>query len=92
MKILNHKFLIEFNSLQPITHFRLHRYPHYSHLVWWKLSVLFGVENTCNECNGETELGETVCQSCYENNHCECGQRLEDAYGTPGDGFCVQCR
>jgi hypothetical protein len=32
------------------------------------------------------------CERCHEHRFCECGQRLEDAYGSPGDGFCVRCR
>lgn len=50
--------------------------------------------NYCEEC--EVEIPQVrysyFCDDCYENYHCECGQRLEDSYGSPGDGFCIKCR
>lgn len=48
---------------------------------------------TCNECHKEVEelYDHEMCLACVEYNFCECGQRLEDAWGSPGDGFCRRC-
>lgn len=91
MKLLNYIVEANLRSLQPITHFKIHKRPGYKHLVWWKLSVLYGWNQQCEECRVDVGL-ETLCESCFEHLFCECGQRLEDSYGTPGDGFCVRCR
>ena len=47
--------------------------------------------STCGE-NFTTSVVDQdgQCDQCF--NYCECGQRLEDAYGEPGDGFCIGCR
>lgn len=74
------------------TYVKLHKYNTYWHFVWGRLSVLGGPILECSECNVKCEVGEEVCQDCYEHSHCECGQVLEDAYGSPGDGFCIRCR
>lgn len=31
------------------------------------------------------------CDACFEYYYCECGKRLVDAYGSPGDGLCRSC-
>jgi len=36
--------------------------------------------------------GYDYCETHVDYYYCECGQRLEDAAGSPGDGFCVRCR
>ncbi len=47
----------------------------------------------CEIC--ETEINpkqdDDYCEACYTEHFCECGQRLEDAYGSPGDGLCRKC-
>lgn len=35
---------------------------------------------------------EGYCEACHEYRFCECGQLLEDSYGSPGDGFCRMCQ
>lgn len=61
---------------------------------WWKLHLSLGQVQFCEIC--ETELDSMypphLCDSCYEEHFCECGTRLEDTYGQPGDGFCISCR
>jgi hypothetical protein len=92
MKLFN--YIIEGNgrSLQPITHFKIHRYPSgVKHLVWWKLSVMYGRSGFCERCEAETGL-ETICQECFDHYYCECGEELCDSAGSPGDGFCARCR
>lgn len=42
--------------------------------------------------NPPTMYFEEYCDECHEHHYCECGNKLEDAYGTPGDGFCIMCR
>lgn len=92
MNIGNFTVEADLRSLQPITHFKIHRYKGgVNHLVWWKLSVMYGRTGFCEFCEIETGL-EAVCQDCFEHHYCECGQQLDDAYGTPGDGLCVRCR
>jgi hypothetical protein len=52
-------------------------------------------EYNCCEHGGCSELAEPrydYCDKHIEHYFCECGQPLEDAYGQPGDGFCVRCR
>ena len=50
---------------------------------------------TCEECEKEVakkeDLQDGMCDECYEFNYCECGNKLEDEYGTPGDGLCRAC-
>lgn len=55
--------------------------------------------NYCEQCEKETTdyfvaygVRFYICDECYSDLYCECGQRLEDAYGSPGDGFCIKCR
>jgi hypothetical protein len=90
MNIGNFTVETSLRSLQPITHFKIHRHRDYSHLVWWKLSVMYGRTGFCEYCEVETGL-ESMCQPCFEHHYCECGQIREDAYGSPGDGLCRRC-
>lgn len=90
MKILNYTVEVSFHSLQPINHFKVHSRGLYKHLVWYKLSALWGPTGACEECGIETGL-EALCQPCYDHFYCECGVRLEDSYGSPGDGLCRRC-
>jgi hypothetical protein len=47
----------------------------------------------CEEKDCEKEAVEKdYCEEHYEFHFCECGQQLEDSFGTPGDGFCIKCR
>ncbi len=51
--------------------------------------------NYCESCEDHVdkrELNEGYCETCYEEHYCECGQKLEDSAGQPGDGFCIMCR
>jgi hypothetical protein len=90
MKLLNYTIEASLRSRQPITHFKVHRYRTYKHLVWWNLSVLYGQTQQCEECETETGL-ETLCEACNEYYYCECGTRLSDEMGSPGDGLCRAC-
>lgn len=93
MKIFNYIIEPSLNSRHPFNHFKIHKRSRETrHLVWGKISVLFGPEQFCEECEKNIGLQLIHCDECYENLFCECGQRLEDSYGTPGDGFCVRCR
>lgn len=44
------------------------------------------------ECTTQTSGREDYCEEHYEHYFCECGTRLEDASGSPGDGFCKMCQ
>lgn len=48
----------------------------------------------CEECEKEIEANRdmNLCDECWDNLYYEWGQRLEDSYGSPGDGFCIKCR
>jgi len=55
--------------------------------------------NHCEQCEKPTEEYRYswgakfyMCDKCQEEHYCECGNRLEDSYGSPGDGFCIKCR
>ena len=76
MKLFNHVLDVRLSSLRPWTHFRIHKYEMHRHLVWGRLSVIFGQPHLepvaiCAEC-GSVEIGErfagdegwTVCDSC----------------------------
>lgn len=81
---------LRLSALWPWTHFKIHKRSYGTHIVWGRLSAMFGPVGQCEICNVETEF-EDICQGCYEHNFCECGVRLEDAYGSPGDGLCRRC-
>lgn len=51
------------------------------------------IEQVCehDDCVLEAVEGD-YCAAHHEHYFCECGTRLEDAAGTPGDGFCARCR
>lgn len=76
MKILNYILEVGFHAKQSWTHFRVHKSPMHRHLVWGRLSVIFGQPHLeeiglCTQC-GSTEIGEvgvgdegwTVCRDC----------------------------
>lgn len=73
MKLFNYVIEVDFTARQPITHMKVHRYNMYRHLVWGKLSVIFGQPHleeieVHKRCNGEIRLlGEdyiSYCQDC----------------------------
>lgn len=51
------------------------------------------MKNKCEhgDCQDEAVFDD-YCETHAEHYFCECGQRLEDSHGTPGDGFCTMCR
>ena len=65
----------------------------YWYRFYYGILELLGYNN-CEECNQwfKDIYDFNLCLNCFEYFYCECGQRLEDAYGTPGDGFCIKCR
>lgn len=75
MKAFNYIIELSLGSLHKWNHFKLHKYGEYKHLVWGKISVRFGPIQYCEECGIENGL-ESLCQTCYEYNFCECGIRL----------------
>jgi hypothetical protein len=42
------------------------------------------------DCN-DAVVDDDYCETHLEYYFCECGQRLEDAAGSPGDGLCRKC-
>jgi len=93
MKLFGYIIEPSLSSRHSFNHFRLHkRGSGTRHLVWGKISVLYGPEQFCEECEANIGLRLNLCDSCHENAFCECGNRLEDSYGSPGDGFCGNCR
>lgn len=56
------------------------------------------VESYCEECDQPTDSYNIkygakfyICDTCQDHLFCECGQRLEDEYGSPDDGLCRKC-
>lgn len=78
MKIFNHVIEARLSSLHSWSHFKIHKYPRfgpamYKHLVWGKLSVIYGQPHlmpitVCAHCNEEIQsVGEDYldwCESC----------------------------
>ena len=93
MKVLNHVVEFSSNARWPITRIIFERSYHRKTLAWWKFVLRFGPMCHCESCDKEVGLYSrpNLCDECYEYNYCECGQRLEDSYGSPGDGFCRKC-
>jgi len=90
--MFGYKYEFSLTAKHPWSHIKLHKHTQYYHFVWGKISFQWARVEHCEECSIETDLGETLCDECYQHNYCECGTRLEDSYGSPGDGFCVRCR
>jgi len=71
-------------------------YPHDKNCFMIKVEKIIEKATTvleeCEECKKSTEIHEDgLCEECYYHFHCECGNRLEDSYGSPGDGLCRAC-
>ncbi len=73
MKLFNHILEISLSSRHPWTHFKLHKHQGYKHLVFGKLSVIFGqphlveieVHKGCGaEVHGIGEDGISYCTGC----------------------------
>lgn len=76
MKIFNHVIEADLGARHKWTHFKIHKREMYKHLVWGKLSVIFGQPHLeevrfCAECMssecGEVSAGDeswTVCREC----------------------------
>lgn len=72
MRILNHELEVKFSARHKWTHFKIHREKHgyYKHLVWGKLSIIFGQPHlvpitVCEHCNEEImRVGEDYLDYC----------------------------
>lgn len=70
----------------------------YWYRFYFKIWDFFGYES-CGECTKlfKKDTGHVIrhghwfCAPCAEYNFCECGIRLENGWGSPGDGFCRRC-
>lgn len=76
MKIFNYIIDAKLNARHAWSHFKVHKYDMYRHLVWGRLSVIYGQPHLelvpiCAHCGSE-DIGEvgygdegwTVCQDC----------------------------
>lgn len=91
MKVFNYIIEPSLGSRHNFAHFKVHKRGEVRHLVWGKVSVLFGPVQYCEECETENGLS-TLCDKCQEHYFCECGSRLcEEEGSSPGDGFCRRC-
>lgn len=75
MKIFNHVLEVKFSSRQSWSHLRLHTREYWSHLVWGKLSVVFGQPHlepirVCADCSEEIQVLShdylDYCSSCQQ--------------------------
>lgn len=57
MKLFNHVVDLNFRSLQPWTHMKLHKREYWNHFVWGKISLVYGQPHL---------EPMTVCTHCYE--------------------------
>lgn len=93
MKLFGYIIEPSLSSRHSFKHFKIHKRSYDTrHLVWGKISVLYGREQFCEVCDASIGLDLNYCDSCYDHHFCECGNKLEDAYGSPGEGFCGNCR
>lgn len=92
MKLFGYIIESSLNSKHLFKHFKVHkRGAGIKHLVWGKLSIIFGPEQFCEACDISTGLQLNYCDDCYSHHFCECGNKLENEYGSPGDGLCRSC-
>lgn len=67
----------------------------YWYRLYYGFRELILKQDSCEECLQwfpKREVIDNYCVECYYETHCECGQMLEDSYGSKGDGFCIRCR
>ncbi len=70
MRLFNHELEISFGARHKWGHFKVHRHEYYKHLVWGKLSVIFGQPHlvpviVCGHCNEEImRVGEDYLDYC----------------------------
>lgn len=73
MKIFNHIIELNFRAKLPITHFKVHKRDYYTHIVWGKMSLIYGqphlepihVHKGCNGLvNGLGEDSISYCEDC----------------------------
>lgn len=87
MGILGYEFRFSNTAKRAWNDLKVFKRSNYVHIVWFKFSIIFGAQNYCEECETRTELGESLCNECYEECFCECGTELE----YKGEGMCRRC-
>jgi len=92
MDLFGYEFRFSSTAKRSLNDLKVFKRRNYTHIVWYRFSVIFGEYNFCEECGIRADLGQELCDECHEHLICECGNRLEDSYGSPGDGFCIMCR
>jgi hypothetical protein len=65
----------------------------FEHPTSYALKVVDPTAYRCghDDCPGHALAGYDYCEDHVDHYCCECGQRLEDYYGSPGDGLCRRC-
>lgn len=76
MKLFNYVIEVKLSSLQPWSHFRIHDYDTHKHLVWGRLSIIFG----------QPHLEIVSCCAVCESPNCR-----EIAAGDEGWTHCPDC-
>lgn len=77
MKLLNHVVELNLRARNTLSHFRIHRRPYYTHVCWWKVSLIYGQPHLepvtmCGGCSGIIKCvsagDETwdVCEDCMQ--------------------------
>lgn len=76
MKLFNYSVEVNLHARWSWSHFKIHKYPLYWHIVWGRVSAIVGQPHLeemgiCSECSstdiGEVSAGDegwTVCQDC----------------------------
>lgn len=90
MRLLGYTVEGDLRARCPITRLTVHKNRTYKHLVWGRLSVVWGPTRSCEHCGADSRF-EDYCDECHWHFYCECGQELCDSYGSPGDGLCRRC-
>lgn len=76
MRIFNHVIELDARARWPFTHFRVHKHEMHTHIVWGKLSLIFGQPHlepvrVCAECYEQIEVlragdeGWDYCENCH---------------------------
>ena len=87
MTLLGYEFEFSNRAKRAFNDLKVFRRSNYTHIVWYKFSLIFGQTRYCEECEVKTEIGQDLCDECHSNIYCECGKELE----SKGDGFCRTC-
>jgi len=77
LSMFNYKFELNFRARHKWTHFKVHNHYWYKHVVWGRISLIFGQPHlvhitVCSACKNEVrgiwagDEGVTICDECQQ--------------------------